>query len=196
MKRIVSIALALIMMLACASTVFATEYVKSPTGSQSTLTLVSDTARIKLTPYADRDTLSAEKKALIEKAYSAIPGIPASKGVAAELFDLSLIGEKDAGQTIQVTLKGDSIKKFAAFMHFNGTAWEEVAATASGDELTAALSDFSPYLILVSAGSSSSDKPTSPQTNDTSVYFLTAAAVLAFGAVAFLAVSKKKSFEK
>ena len=212
MKKIVSITLALIMMLALASTVFAAEAQPSPTGSAYTKVVSSTpadagcTGKVVLISYNNRASLSADKKALLEKAFAALTTDAVAKfgnGLkCADIFDLSIEGCADhaahANKAMTVVLGAERID---AVLHFNGSVWEKVnGANISADKKSATFTgdDFSPYAVLTLSSTTpdGSTEPKSPQTNDLSVYFLVAGCAFAAVAVAFIAVSKKKSFEK
>ena len=215
MKKIVSLALVLAMMLACASAAFAAPFVGSPTTSGGpelvgTTSLSGDDVAVKITAYRDRASLPADKRADLEAAYQAIAdgnvGAISGNLAVSDIFDISYSDFGSHGG-VSITLRANSLDKFAAVLHYVNGQFVKVDATVNEDktEVTFSVDDLSPFAIVVETaageanGSGTGAKDagkTSPQTSDYSAYLLTVGSVFALFAVAFFALSRKKSFEK
>ncbi len=138
------------------------------------------TAELIITPYADRHTLSDEKKAEIEKAYDMIvktedlttfnddfaklvsdKNIPSDNLAVSDLFDVSYYSceqHSDHG-AFKITLKAETLEGFVALLHMRDGEWVLVDnAVADGDLLTFTVTDLSPFAIVVDSNP--------PQTGD------------------------------
>ena len=138
----------------------------------------------KITSYADRNDLSDEAKAAIEKAYSEIMGAKnlilicdALKGLAnklgistnnlivSELFDISdSHGHVEA--SFDIVIKPESLENFVGLLHYDDGKWElvEDAIVEEKDgeaHLKFSVDSLSPFAIVVDAGISAPTKDNS-----------------------------------
>lgn len=243
MKKIVSIALALIMVLTLASTVLAAprhhhdrgpeNFVQSPVGGSWIVTEDIDSGKhitdnyLALTSYSNRDALTEEQRVDLERGYRALRKLDVRVN---DLFDLSVEGSEtrrhpNSGKTFTVTMKCDDAADLDYILRWNGCEWEKITDfTVLNGTVTFTSTSGSFAFVLkplekvcpvcgkpldkkcghkeAAACAAAADAAActtvkvSPQTDDYSVYFIAASALFALCAVSFLAVSKRKSFEK
>ncbi len=168
-------------------------------------------SEIKVTSFADRATLSADKKALIEKVYDAIVAgndadiekildtVAASSKVDAknlaigDLFDISNT-DCDAHndhEGFSIELGSAVLKNFVALLHNKDGKWEVVSdakVSADGKTLTFTVDSLSPFAIVVDSSKLPSD------TSDNSSIALWVMALSASAlAVVLVALKKRKA---
>lgn len=219
MKKFLAVFLAMVMMISASVMAFADGgFISSPSGNAAPVVVEvvydenSCEARIVVTPYADRDELSEDKKEEIDGAYDEISenenlvdlcaplaGVAESLGVdslhlaVSDLFDISCYheGDHDYCGTITITLSSETINHFVALLHRNEGSWEVVSnVTVDRDACTISFSleKFSPFAIVVDSSA------IVPDTGD-NIYIL--AGIMFVAAVSLVAVlvnlKKKKS---
>ena len=185
MKKIIVICLSLVMLFSLSITALAANgaFIKSP--SRNTAPIIVDfkpssnedgqcNATLVVTPYNERNTLSAELLAKLEKAYADIAGtddittfndaiakFAADKGIegkdlaVSDLFDIHVIDctvhENHTSYNIQ--LDSDNLGRFVAFIHLNeNNVWEIVSdakVTEDGKRLQFSVDSLSPVAIVV-----------------------------------------------
>ena len=139
------------------------------------------TAKIIITSYADRKSMSDDKIAAIEGAYKAIKeasnitalnqqlkdyikdkGIESKNLAVSDLFDISYYGcnVHDYHKQFTFTIKADTLKNFVGLLHFYNGEWDFIENAKLNDDgsLTFTVEDFSPFAIVVDTGAS--DTPT------------------------------------
>lgn len=129
------------------------------------------TAKLVITAYADRYTLSDEKREIIEGAYDQIV---ASKDLTAfnadfakyvkdngynledlavsDLFDVSYHACETHGEhgAFTITVKTETLNGFVGLLHLNNGKWEYIDnAKVDGDKLTFVVDELSPFAIVV-----------------------------------------------
>lgn len=175
------------------------------------------TAELKVTAYADRDTLDAETKAAFEKAYNDIvnaadltalsdelktlaekQGIKADKLAISDLFDISYydceVHEDDDHGYFSITLKPEVLKNFVGLLHLKEGVWDLVDSakvTDDGVHLTYRVEDLSPFAIIVNTD------PVPPQTGveGIEIILIVVMVLAALGLVVVALLSKKKKAE-
>lgn len=165
------------------------------------------TAKLVITPYAERHTLPTETREMIEAAYNEIvnssditsdlntelaklandAGIDPKDLAIGDLFDISYydcpLHSGHNGFTI--TLKPEVFDNFVGIMHRNNGNWEVLKATANADDktITFFVDDLSPFAIVYNTN------PKAPTTGDSSnmwIYIvLMVASVSALGVVGY-----------
>jgi len=245
MKKIVSIALALIMVLTLASTVLAAgprhhrhhgpeNFVQSPVGGSDIVTEDIDSGRhikdnhLVMTSYSNRGDLTEEQRVDLERGYRALRKLDVRVN---DLFDLSVEGSEtrrhpNSSKAFTVTMKCADAADLDYILRWNGCDWEKITDfTVLNGTVTFTSTSGSFAFVLkpvekvcpvcgkpldkkcghkeaAACAAAAADAATcttvkvSPQTDDYSVYFIAASALFALCAVSFLAVSKRKSFEK
>ncbi len=211
MKKLVLTCLIAVLALTMSLSAFAAngDFLQSPSTNQAPTVDKAENGdggavTVTVTPYADRADLDAGAKAEIEDAYDSVAGttdittvcsaltaIATTAGVKAadlavsDFFDLST----NATGEITVTLAADTLDKFVALIHWNGTAWEVVeGATVKSGKLTFTADDFSPFAIVVDG---SKDAPSPTGDNATIIICGVVALVSAVAVVVFVKKSKK-----
>ena len=218
MKKFVSVAMILVLVLSCSISALAAPagFTKSPAvDSVKVESFDNETescvATVEVTPYAEKAELAAEKAAELEAAYKeivgneaaytkALEGIATAKKIAlnrlavSDLFDATTA--QDAGHeehgAFTVTVTANNLDKFVALLHRENGAWKTVEnATVKGNQLTFTVDSFSPFAIVVATGSATD----SPATGDNSQMGLWIAlmAISAGAIVTLVVVSKKKT---
>ena len=185
MKKILLIALMVVLTLSISITVFANTgtFQNSPSASQGP-ELISGTndhhdciARLIITSYANRNTLSEEKRLDLENVYQILSVtddistvIPAVKDVAdklnistkdlaaTELFDISLTEcpYHELHSSFDVLLKADTLRNFVCLLHYYNGEWEiiEDVEVIQDKYLAFTESDFSPFVIVTNPNGS------------------------------------------
>ena len=181
MKRISTFILAMLMIVALAIPAFAANaFVSSPTGRPAP-TLIefkpdSDDckAQLVITPYGERDTLSDEARALIEKAYADIANggaeflsiladlakqlkLDASQLAISDLFDIDTTHceDHDDHGGFTITIKIDDASKLVGILHLNQTKWEICdiyEIDREKDTVKFHGTEFSPFALVVATG--------------------------------------------
>ena len=184
MKKIASICMALLIAMCLSVSVFATGsgFISSPSKNQAPELVESSSssdncvAQIKITSFADRNSLPADLVAKLEKAYmdilsnsdlsklcealkehSADLSVSVDELAVSDLFDISYTNceDHDDHGYFDITIKPEYLEKFVALLHYNGTSWEIIEDAKIEDEvhLTFTADDLSPFAIVVSTGS-------------------------------------------
>lgn len=177
MKKLLVCMLAVVICLSLSFSALAGGFVSSPSLNNGPTLIEAETEcedcgiTIEITPYSERDTLSADKRELIEKAYEqilsaanstafneALKEIAKKRNIAFEklavsdLFDISYVhcGKHEEVSKFRIKFKSEVLKNFIVLLHYNGTDWTEMTdAKVNGDYLTFTASDFSPFAIVV-----------------------------------------------
>ncbi|MBQ7089238.1 MAG: hypothetical protein IJN04_06320 [Clostridia bacterium] len=223
MKKVFAVILALVLTLTLSVTVCAApgQFVNSPSNNGAP-TLISVekgnedcTATLIITPYIERDTLPAELKTLIERAYgeiaaskdltelnadlaalAALQKIDGPDLKVSDLFDIRYEGcrEHDETHTFTINLKADTLHRFVGLLHMNLKGeWEliENAKVINGGEaLQFTISDMSPFAIVVDTSEAGGDSPVTGIANDIAIYGILM--LLSAVAIAVLVVKSKK----
>lgn len=220
MKKVFAICLALVMVLTLNVSVMAAEdsFLNSPSNNRAPI--VEDfknesedcTADIVVIPFGDRDNLSTEEKAEIQKAYDDIiktndltnlfsgldsilaPGTLSSDLSVSDLFQISY---KDCVDHVthgrfQITLSTETLKGFVGLVQIIDGEWVVVSdATVNGNKLSFSTDVPSIFAVVVDRTKAES---TSPVTGAPVANYVTAAAVVAIlcvGALSVLVIKKK-----
>ncbi len=190
MKKLFALFTALILVLSASVTAFADpgKFIYSPSRNSAPELLDysnSDpncVARLKVTIYADRDSLSEDERNAFEAAYNEIvnandiadlnsdiakvakdKGIPTANLAVSDLFNISC--EDDAGHdqhgTFTIKLKAETFKNFVGLMYFDGSEWHYVedAVLDSDGNLTFTAKEVGPFAVVVNAGENGSNVP-------------------------------------
>lgn len=170
-------------------------------------------AELIITPFKNRDELPDELCDLIEKAYKEIanskniadlfPGlsaiaknkdIPQANLAVSDLFDIRYIRCEEHSEHgyFDIVIESDTFKNFVALAHLSNDGWEiiddaEVKEVDGEYHLTFSVDDFSPFAVVVDAGSVVDKNP--PTGDNYNVYFY--AALMAVSAFAVLILIKK-----
>ena len=216
MKKLLAICLVLVTVVTmCVSAVAAPNgFVSSPSGNSAPTVEdfeASDedcTARLVITPYAEKEELPQVLLDLFEKAYDTIVDtadlttlnedlakIAADKGIAganlavSDLFDIHVTGcdFHDGHVDFDVTLKADTLSHFVGLLHMNKNGeWELVSdakVSDDGEHLTFSVESFSPFAVVV-------DTSDMPNTGDNAMVYVYAV-IMAASALAFVFVCVK-----
>lgn len=179
MKKILIFILAAVMLATMSVTAFAEpgSFVISPSKNKAPVIIeISNgshecTAKLVITPYADRATLNDEKRTAIEGAYDQIVetddlttfnasfakyvkdnGYVAEDLAVSDLFDVSyyacdLHNEHGA---FTITLQADTLSGFVGLLHLHNGEWQYIDnAKVDGDMVTFTVDDLSPFAIVV-----------------------------------------------
>lgn len=229
MKKIMTIGLAVMLVLCMSVSAFAEPggFVSSPSGNAAPTVLgftpnnEDCSADLKITPYSERDTLPAELKALLEKAYgdilnsedltklcAALEKLAAEKGISgsdlavSDLFMAYVTGcDKHDGHTgFDITLGADTLDKFVALLQLNANGeWELIqnaSVSENGEELSFTAERLStPFAIVVNTADSSTgaDDGSTPNTGDPDYGYLYIALMAGSAlAITALVVKSKK----
>ncbi len=214
MKKVLAVLLAVVVLMGTTVTVFAEPelgaFVQSPSNNlapevqEFAVESEDCEAALVVTPYAERDDLSAEVKEALEEAYAEIRGtedlttlnealgeIADEKNIArtalavSDLFDLDYTQctpeEHAAGKhgTFKIKLKASTLENFVGLLHLNNDNWELVESAEVIEEgvLGFSCAEFSPFAIVVATADVSVDvEPEAP--NYTWIWILLAAVVV------------------
>ncbi len=202
MKKIITLIMAMVMVLSSV-TAFATNggFVNSPSLNgtpaikEFTNGSSSCTAEWIVTSYADRGTLSDEKKAEMEKAYGDIKGSaniedlcsslnglagPGKNLAVSDLFNLAYSDcdvHPEHGKT-NFVVQASTLKDFKGLLCYNNNQWMLIdGATVDGDLLKFATENFTIFAIVVEVDAAAVDGPV--DTGDSTRFFLYGAVMLA-----------------
>lgn len=224
MKKIIALLLTLALMFTMSINCFAT-FVQSPSNNGAPVIIDDETmnesedcdADIIITPYAERDTLSAEAKAKIEEAYAEISdslhsaelcdelaayckknNIDAENLQISDLFDISYEGCTDHHEhgSFIITFKADTLANFVALLHLTDNGWdmiENAKVVRDGTALKFKVDDFSPFAIVVDTSEDASSPSTGDNSNITMWIVILAACVVALGTTLFFIFKRKKA---
>ncbi len=220
MKKFLVVGLTLAMLLSMSVSAFAAPgaFVKSPSANGAPTVVSFSTSEegcdgeIVVTPYKDRTQLSDSVRAELEKAYgdivattdlatlnSGLADIAKNLGIAStdlavsDLFDVSYVGctLHDSHKSITVTLKSETIQRYAALLHLKNGVWdliEEVEVNEEENTITFSSAELSPFAVVVDT----SVPKDSPQTGDNSMILLGVMGVAAAGLVVIAVTAKKR----
>lgn len=217
MKKVLVLCLTAVMIASMCVCAFADTglFVKSPSANNAPAlekfeALSEDCeAKVVVTAYADRATLSQDKKDLLEDIYEAIAAgktdaladvfakLAADKKVdvknlaIADLFDISYTGcdAHDGHKGFSIELSAETLKNFVGLVHYEDGKWNVVTdAKAADGKLTFTVDSLSPFAIVTDSSKLPSD------TGDNSsialwVMVLSASAL----AVVLVALKKKRA---
>ncbi len=226
MKKFIVICLSLVMLFSLSLTALAANgaFLKSP--SRNTAPIIVDfkpssnedgqcNAQLVVTPYNERNNLSAELLAKLEKAYADIAGtndittfndaiakFAEEKGIDGEdlavsdLFDISVtectVHENHTAYNIQ--LDSDNLGRFVAFLHLNeNNEWEIVSdakVSEDGKRLEFSVKSLSPFAIVVNR-----NETVEPGDNTMIIVWAIVAVTSGLLLVALLAKKKKQQNE-
>lgn len=222
MKKVLVICLTVVFMVSMTLTTFAAtgSFVSSPSGNAAPGQVEFKpadedcTATLVITPYSEKNELTAAIKTMMEKAYNDIKGtedlttlnatlaklakdlkIEGSDLAVSDLFDIHVTGcdYHDGHTDFDIVLSADSLKNFVALLHMNKNGeWEVVDGAkviANGEHLSFSVDAFSPFAVVVNTAA----KPS--QTGDSNMTPVYAAimAVSALALVVILVKSRKKT---
>ncbi len=219
MKKVLVLCLTAIMIASMCVCAFADSglFVKSPsTNAKPTIEkfepVTEDcTSDLKITAYADRATLSQDKKDALEDIYDAVASgdkeafkdvfakVAADKKAdsknfaISDLFDISQTGCDDHGdhKGFSIELSAETLKNFVALLHCKDGKWEVVAdakVSEDGKTLTFTVDSLSPFAVVVDSSKLPSD--TSDNSNIALWVMILSASALA---VVLVALNKKRA---
>lgn len=222
MKKILAICLMMLIILSMSVNVFAAPgaFLKSPSGNPAPTVVDFDpkdegcTAKLIITPYADRKNLPTELKTLIEKAYKVIAStndlttlnadlkaLAASKKISgdklavSDLFDIHTTGcnYHDGHLDFDIVLSADTLNRFVGLLHMNKNGeWELVSnakVTKNGEHLEFSMDEFSPFAIVIDTSKGT------PQTGDNSLIYVYAV-IMALSALGIIIIAVKSKKQK
>lgn len=233
MKKLLAICLSMVMVMCVSITAFAAPdgFVNSPSGNNSPEVEEFEpqdeecTAKLVVTPFSDKDSLSPTLKALFDKAYESIVNatdlttlnaelaklveqmnIEAQNLAVSDLFDLHVTDcdFHEGHFTFRIVLKSDTLENFVGLLHMtkDGT-WElvpDAKVTNDGTCLEFSVESFSPFAVVVNnteeTGTSSSS--TDPGTGEgimIYVYIAIAAICTTALVIIFVVLARKKRKE-
>ncbi len=220
MKKVLAILLTVLMVTCLGMTALAAgEFVSSPSNNPAP-ELVTGTpgsedcdGKIVIIAFSDRDRLTPEERALLEKAYKDIAnsdnlaklnkdlakiakefGIPEKNLAVSDLFNLSYKGcaDHDEHGSYDIVIKADTFKNFVGLMYLSADGWKMVDGAAVKDvngeyHLNFKAAEFGPYAVVVNSAVITDKNPHTGDTN--SVYFF--AVLMAVSALAVVVLVKK-----
>ena len=222
MKKAFSIVLTMVLTLALSVSVCAApgQFVNSPSNNDAPKIISFErnnedcTAELIITPYAERATLPAELKTLIEKAYSDIASsqdltelnkdladVAAAQKIdgpnlkVSDLFDIRYEGCENHGEshTFTIVLGAETLHRFVGLLHMNlNGEWELIKNAKvinNGEALTFTVSNFSPFAIVVDTSDAEGD---SPQTGVKNIAIYGSLMLVSAMAIVVLVVKGKK----
>ncbi|MBQ7355249.1 MAG: hypothetical protein IJW62_07015 [Clostridia bacterium] len=221
MKRVLALCIALVMVVGMSLPAFAAlgGFISSPGGNKGPELVEYDnenhecTAVLIVTPYAERHTLSEEKREELEGAYAVIvnstditdlntdladlaakKNLDSKKLAVSDLFDASYYScdIHDEHGAFTITVKPESLQNFVGLLHLYNGEWELIdnakVETKDGAEvLTFTVDDLSPFAIVVNTDANP------PQTSDNFQWiFYIALMVVSASAMIFIGFKLKK----
>lgn len=224
MKKVMAVIMTLVMVISFGTVAFAApgDFIESPSGQQAPIIVEYEnessdcTAKLILTPYADRDEMPADLRANFEKAYGIIAGttdlstlnsgiVDYAKKVGAKVSDLAIsdffdLRYEDCNNhnphgSFRIVVEPETLKKFVCLLHYYNGEWTIVSdahVTNDGKYLEFTAKEFSPFAIVVNTGSGSAsgpadENPVSPTTDSNSPVIICSAIIIAC-AFGFIAV--------
>ena len=224
MKKVLAVCLMMVMLVSMSVSVFAAPgaFVNSPSGNPAPILIAVEcadedcNAQVKITPYAERDTLPAALKTLVESFYAKIAAtknlttlnadlaaLAANKNLTgdrlavSDLFDIYAYGcdEHEDHKTFTITVDADTLGKFVGLLHMKDNGEIELIKNAKvlndGEHLQFTTETMSPFAIVVDAGADNPDGPPTGDSNMTYIYL----AIMVASALALMVVlvmNKKK----
>ncbi|MGN1478477.1 MAG: hypothetical protein ACI4XH_01815 [Acutalibacteraceae bacterium] len=224
MKKVMAVILSLIMVLSLSMIAFAApgEFIESPSGKQAPVIVEYEnesadcTARLILTPYADRASMPDDLRLNFEKAYGIIAGttdlstlnggiVDYAKKVGAKVSDLAIsdffdLRYEDCNNhnphgSFRIVVEPETLKRFVCLLHYYNGEWTIVSdahVTHDGQYLEFTAKEFSPFAIVVNTGDgttggSGNENPVSPNTDDNNPVII-CSAIMAVSACGIIAV--------
>lgn len=216
MKKIFSFLLSVALVASMSVTALAAGgFVSSPTGKPAPEVESFEpsdddcTAEIVVTPYGDRDELSADLLALLEKAYGEILGaddltklntdlaalakklgVDAKDLAVSDLFDIHLTNcdNHDEHTGFDIVLSADTFKNFVGLLHMNKDGeWElvkDAKVINDGEHLSFSVDSFSPFAVVVDT--------TGGQTGDNGMIFVYALIMVASASALVFVIARAK----
>lgn len=197
MKRIIALFVTLIFVATMGITVLAGpgSFVSSPSGQSAPILVeaVNEdencSAWIKITAYADRDSLPDDGRQEIEEAYNivvetenlttlneALAELAAAKGIPGEylavsdLFDVRWEGCEDhqTHGAFKIKFSAETLENFVGLLHLHNGSWHLIENAMVEDEtyLTFTASEFSPFAIVVNTNPEADDTDSDTNTDD------------------------------
>ncbi len=222
MKKLVTVCLSFIMILSMSLIVLAEpgSFLNSPSGNKAPrMRFWIDSelceAELVLTAYADRHTLSDEKREALEAAYELIKnttdlttlnadlaalaaqlGIPGVELAVSDLFDISAYGCDPEEHDLEnhgffhIELESDALRNFVGLLHFhNGEIKLVPGATVEGNVLSFKVDELSPFAVVVDTNP---DRNNTPPTGDNTNLALYGIIALVSGAALVYCWSKSR----
>lgn len=226
MKKVLAVCLMVVMLVSMNISVLAApgSFVSSPSGNPAPMLISFEcadegcTAQLKITPYAERNTLPANLKNMIENFYALIAGtndlttlnadlaklaadknLPGTSLAVSDLFDIYAYGctEHEEHKTFTITLDADTLNRFVGLLHMKDNGEIELIKSAKvlsdGEHLQFTAETLSPFAIVVRTGN---DVPGGgPQTGDINMIpvYVIVMTVSALALVLVLLKSRKQS---
>lgn len=222
MKKVLAICLMMVMVLSVSTGALADNggFVSSPSRNLAPRIISFDplaedcTATLIVTPYAERNTLPADLKNLIERAYGEIAAsddltelndqlaqLAADKDIdgqdlaVSDLFDLRVEGcqEHDDHVSFDIVIEADTLKGFVGLLHMTTEGeWELVSnATVEGKLLKFTVDSLSPFAVVVETD----DESDPDKTGDNFKIWMYAAVMAVSGlAMVLIAIKSKKAY--
>lgn len=223
MKKAFAVILAMVLMLTLSVSVCAApgQFVNSPSNNGAP-TLISVekgnedcTGELIITPYIERNTLPADLKTLIEKAYGEIAAskdltelnadlaaVAALQKIAgpnlkvSDLFDVRYEGcdKHDETHTFNIVIGAKTLHRFVGLLHMNHDGEWELIKNAkvinNGEALSFTVSELSPFAIVVDTSEAGGDSPVTGSAHEIAIYGILM--LVSAAAVAVLVVKSKK----
>ncbi len=184
MKKVFALFTVLLLVLSSSVTVFAApgQFISSPSGEPAPeLVEYSNSdpncvAKLEITAYSDRNSLSESERAAFESAYNDIvnaedvsslnsdiakiaedKGIPSSNLAVSDLFNISYLDcvDHDEHGNFRIKLKDETFNNFVGLMYYDGSEWhliEDAVLDSNGNYLTFTTKQLGPFAVVVNAG--------------------------------------------
>lgn len=190
MKKVLTIAAVLVMILALSLSAFAAELSYSVSYGDQTVSVNGGSVTISS---ADKNVIAANEDALLDTIEQA--------GFAADAKVVALDFAPSAGVTfpVVVTFAVDDVNALSAILHWNGTAWETISFTKNADgTVSATFNSLSPVALVYGAAAAPAGPATpagpqrSPQTGyNTVLWIIMAAAMVSLAGYCFVSARKE-----
>jgi hypothetical protein len=191
MKKVLTIAAVLVMILALSLSAFAAELSYSVSYGDQTVSVNGGSVTISS---ADKNVITANEDALLDTIEQA--GIAAD----AKVVVLDFVPSADVTFPAVVTFAVDDVNALSAILHWNGTAWETISFTKNADgTVSATFNSLSPVALVYGAAAAPAGPATtpagpqrSPQTGyNTVLWIVLAAAMVSLAGYCFVSARKK-----
>lgn len=213
MKKILTLCLTLVMMVTMSVSAFAAPggFVSSPSGNAAPQLISFSnvnkdcTAILKITSYADRESLTSDEKNEFENAYTSIANTSNVSSLNSELanistdslavsdlfyMDQSNCASHDEHGAFTIEISADTLKKFVALMRYDGNKWvlvDDAKVSEDGLHLIFSSKELGSFAIVVSTDSNDAITD-SPQTGDSFPWIYVAAIVVSALGLVVIAV--------